>query len=334
MFQSAALKLTGWYLAIIMVVSIIFSGALYSVSSVDLDHNTQRQVSYFNGFLSPYDLNNYSSIREQQLDQDKSHLRARLISLNIAVLLFGGLASYALARRTLEPIEEALEAQKRFTTDASHELRTPLTAMQTETEVALRNPKITKGEALEQLKSNLEEVGKLKSLSEGLLKLASTDAKAKLDQAVDLSDILAEAHERLAKAASAQKISIQLQSKKVLVVGDTQSLTDIAAILLDNAIKFSPGGSKIFMSCGKSKKDAFLKVVDQGQGIEAHDLPHIFDRFYRADSSRTKNQTSGYGLGLALARKLAEQHNGHIEVRSTVGKGSTFSVYFPLADPS
>jgi len=329
MFKSAALKLTVWYLAIIMVVSIIFSLALYSVSSTDLDENIHRQVSYFNGFLSPYDLNNYSFIRQQQLDQDREHLKARLVSLNLAVLIFGGLASYGLARRTLEPIEEALESQKRFTADASHELRTPLTAMQTETEVTLRNPKITKTEALEQLHSNLEEVGKLKSLSEGLLKLASADAQIKLEQTVDLSEVLAEAKERLAKAASAKRINVELRPKKALATGDKQAMTDIAAVLLDNAIKYSPAGSKVTMTTGKIKKQSFLKVSDHGQGIDPSDLPHIFDRFYRADVSRTKNKVSGYGLGLALARKLAEQHGGHIEVKSTVGQGSTFSVYFP-----
>ena len=330
MFHSAALKLTTWYLAIIMSLSIIFSLALYGVSSADLGHSANRQVSYYNGFLSPYDLNNYSLIRQKELDQDESHLRNRLIWLNVVVLVTGGMVSYALARRTLEPIEEALESQKRFAADASHELRTPLTAMQTEIEVALRNPKMTQTEAVAQLQSNLEEVGKLKSLSEGLLKLASS-GNADLTQTVDLKNVVASASDRLLKTARVKKIKLVLKTSKVNVRGDAQNLSDLAAILIDNAIKNSSSGSTVNVSCGRQKKYAFIKVSDQGQGIAAVDLPKIFDRFYRADSSRTKTHTDGYGLGLALAKKIADSHNGHIEVQSTVGKGSSFSVYLPLA---
>lgn len=331
MFHSAALKLTAWYLALIMAVSLVFSLALYNVSTEDLERNISHQVSYYRGFLSPYDLNNYSNIRQQQLDNDTAHLRARLLWLNIIVLALGGLASYGLARRTLEPIEEALEAQKRFAADASHELRTPLTAMQSEIEVALRDPKISKAQALAQLKSNLEEVAKLKDLSEGLLKLAASSGAIKPSEMIELKTPLAQAVERLSKSAGAKKINIQLKTSPVCVVGDSQNLTDLTAILLDNAIKYSPSGSLVRVACGKNRRQAYIKVSDEGQGIAADDLPHIFERFYRTDASRTKNKENGYGLGLALAKKIVELHSGHIEVSSSPGKGSVFSVYLPLA---
>lgn len=329
MFKSAAIKITVWYLSIIMLVSIIFSVALYRVSSNDLGRNINRQVSYFDDLLSPFDRDNYSHIRMQQLNQDQRHLRDNLISLNILVLIVGGLVSYALARRTLQPIEESLEAQKRFASDASHELRTPLTAMQSEIEVALRDPKITKTEALELLGSNLEEVGKLRGLSEGLLKLANQDGNSKLNQAVSLKDAASTAIDRLSKAAEAKAILIKKSLKEANVLGDEHNLTELTAILVDNAIKYSPSGSRINVVTGKQNKQAFIRVQDFGQGIAASDLPRIFERFYRADTSRTKNQTDGYGLGLALAKKIAERHGGHIEVQSAVGKGSTFTVYLP-----
>jgi signal transduction histidine kinase len=329
MFHSAALKLTTWYLGIILLVSIVFSVALYSVSSSELDRNINRQLSYYNGFLSPYDLNNYSQIKQDQLEKDKIHLRNNLIFLNLLVLVFGGGVSYLLARRTLEPIEESLEAQKRFAADASHELRTPLTAMQSEIEVALRDSRITKDEAVALLGSNLEEVAKLKDLAEGLLKLASHDGRSRPSQAVSLKDVAAKAVERLAKTAETKKININQHLKNVGVRGDEQHLIDLAAILIDNAVKYSPAGKEVNISTDRRGRLAFIKVQDQGQGIAAEDLPRIFDRFYRADASRTKNATDGYGLGLALARKIADTHGGHIEVESAIGKGSTFTVYVP-----
>ncbi|HVX58250.1 MAG TPA: HAMP domain-containing sensor histidine kinase [Candidatus Saccharimonadales bacterium] len=331
MFHSAAIKITAWYLGIILLVSIVFSVALYNVSSNDLDHNINRQVSYYNGFLSPFDLNNYSQLRQQQLDQDRDHLKANLIILNVFVLIFGGAASYALARRTLQPIEESLESQKRFAADASHELRTPLTAMQSEIEVALRDPKLSKVEAVALLGSNLEEVAKLRDLSEGLLKLANRDGKAKLDQAVSLKDIASLAIDRVEKSAQTKKMKIINDSKDVAARGDQQYLADLAAVLIDNAIKYSPERSEITISTGRRNKMAFFRVQDHGIGIAAADLPHIFERFYRADTSRTKNKSEGYGLGLALAKKIADMHQGHIEVRSSLGKGSTFTVYLPSA---
>ncbi|HEU5004766.1 MAG TPA: HAMP domain-containing sensor histidine kinase [Candidatus Saccharimonadales bacterium] len=331
MFHSAALKITAWYLGIIMVVSIVFSVALYHVAGNDLDRNVNRQVSYYNGFLSPFDLNNYSQIREQQLDQDRAHLRANLVALNLLVLIVGGAASYALARRTLEPIETALEGQKRFAADASHELRTPLTAMQSEIEVALRDPKLSKTEAVALLGSNLEEVAKLKTLSEGLLKLANHNGRIKTNQAVHLDESAREAIARMEKNAQQKNIDLETKFKPSVAIGDPASLTELAAILIDNAIKYSPAGSKILVATGQSKKAAFLRVEDHGQGIKASDLPRIFDRFYRADTSRNKDQAEGYGLGLALAKKIADLHHGHIEVSSTVDKGSVFSVYLPQA---
>lgn len=315
-----------------MLISIVFSIGLYHVSEVDLDRNINRQISYYNGFLSDFDLNNYDQIRQDQLQQDRNHLRGNLILLNLLVLILGGAASYALARKTLEPIEEALESQKRFAADASHELRTPLTAIQSETEVALRDPKISKAEAVNLLHSNLEEVGKLRELSESLLKLANHDGKSRPNQAVSLRDVADAAIDRLSKAAEAKSMKIAPQLKGVSVRGDQQNLIDLTAILLDNSIKYSPTKSKVNLSTGRAGKFGFIKVQDQGQGIPAADLPRIFDRFYRADSSRNKkDQAGGYGLGLALAHKIVDLHEGHIEVQSTVGKGSTFTAFLPLA---
>jgi signal transduction histidine kinase len=331
LFHSAALKLTGWYLMIIMLLSIGTSLALYHVSSGDLSRNTHRQVGFFNNYLAPGDFDTFTQLRQTQLDQDLGHLRGNLLIFNLGVLIIGGAASYALARRTLRPIEESLESQKRFAGDASHELRTPLTAMQTEIEVALRNRGITKDEAVGLLQSNLEEVAKLKALSEGLLQLSSTDGIEDLDQAVSLKDVTNQAIERLDKVALGRKIKINSTVKEIAVRGNHQHLVDLFAILLDNALKYSPRGSQVKISSSAKDKTAIVSVIDEGEGIAPADLPNIFERFYRADSSRSKLQTNGYGLGLAIAKKITDLHGGSIEVKSAPQKGSTFSVHLPRA---
>ncbi len=334
MFHSAALKLTIWYLAIIMALSLGCSIALYRVSSDDLARDAARQVNYFNSYLGPQDLSSYGQLRNNQLVRDQAHLKDSLVAFNLLVTVGGGLISYALARRTLQPIEDALESQKRFSADASHELRTPLTAMQTEIEVALRNPKLTKHDAIAHLKSNLEEVSKLSALSEGLLKLASGSTKPDDDTLSSLKDAAEAATTRLSRTAKSKKIQFINNSRPVQVRTDAQSLTDLVAILLDNAIKYSHAGGKIKIDSGPKNKQAFLSVADEGIGIKASELPHIFERFYRTDASRTHDREGGYGLGLAIARQIAELHGGHIEVSSTLGKGSVFTVYLPLSNQS
>jgi signal transduction histidine kinase len=331
MFRSAALKLTLWYLAIIMAISVVFSLSLYRVSSDDLYRNVNRQIGYFNNLLGPSEGENYKVLRSRQLDQDLSHLKANLIVFNLLVLLSGGAASYWLARRTLEPIEEAMESQSRFASDASHELRTPLTAIMTENEVALRSKNLTKTEATGLLKSNLEEVAKLKALSEGLLRLANGNGHIADPQPVSLKDITAQAAGRYAKAAAAKKIRIDNKVSDLQAKGDKDSLAELVSIFIDNAIKYTPAGGAVKLSSLRQNKCVKLKISDNGQGIKHSELPQIFDRFYRADSSRTKDDAGGYGLGLAIAKKITDAHHGHIEVASTPGKGTAFTVVLPAA---
>ncbi len=334
MFHSAALKLTAWYLGIILLLSIGTSIALYNVSSGDLEHNVRRQLPFsVNQLLSPGDLQNLENLRSRQLDTDEGHLKGNLVLFNFFVLIFGGAASYGLARRTLRPLEESLEAQKRFTSDASHELRTPLTAMQAETEVALRrSANLTKIQAVELLQSNLEEVGKLKALSEGLLHLAQVNKnQPKFVAPVELQPSVNEALERLDKAAKAKKIIITNHTKKLTLNAEHHGLTELLVILIDNAVKYSPAGSKVVLESSLHGKTAQISVQDKGQGIKTADLSHIFDKFYRAEASRSKTQSEGYGLGLAIAKKLADSMDGYITVKSAPGRGSTFTINLPTA---
>jgi len=330
-FHSAALKLTVWYLAIIMAISLIFSGLLYRVSSQELEHNVNRQLGYFNNFLGPNDFDIYNNLRQHQLDEDISHLKANLLVFNVVVLAAGGAASYWLARRTLRPIETALESQSRFAADASHELRTPLTAIQTENEVALRNTKLTKDEAVSLVKSNLEEVAKLKALSEGLLRLANGAGRDIEHQPVSVKEVLNAAIERNEKLAHDKKIKITMKAADAKASGDYEALVELFSILIDNAVKYSGRSTAIKITSKIHNKQLEVRMADQGQGIEAKELPHIFERFYRADRSRTRTDAGGYGLGLAIAKQIVQLHNGYITVQSSPGKGSVFTVSLPAA---
>jgi len=339
MFRSATFRLTLWYLTIIMVISVLFSVVLYTTSTRELRVSLRRQALMYQTL--PWYRNNVPTNEDyvndlpgQQVTQAERRLAVNLILLNLGILVVSGGAGYFLARRTLRPIEFALEAQSRFTADASHELRTPLTAMRTEIEVALRQDKLPSAEARGLLSSNLEEINKLEALSGGLLKLAQQNGSELEKASCSTEDIGTAAVARLEKAVGQRHIKLEKSLDEVDVYGDRDSLVDLVAILLDNAIKYSPSGGEIQLRSGLRGRQGFIEVQDHGQGIKIGDIPHIFDRFYRADSSRNKNQAEGYGLGLSIARQIAEAHRGSIEVQSTPGQGSTFRVLLPLAPHS
>ena len=336
MFQSATIKLTAWYLALMMGLSLAFSVVLYNSSAETLiaAYNHQRtairqQLYTSLGFkATPGDVD---ELRDTEISAGQQQLLANLTLANIGVLIVGGVASFYLARRTLRPLEETLEAQARFTADASHELRTPLTAMQTEIEVSLRDKGLSVAEARELLESNLEEVMKLQALSNALLTLANHDKDNFELKRVQTGTVLREAIARAQKAADLKKITIHNKAEDLQVVGNEDSLVQLFAILLDNAVKYSPAESVITLGANTKSGNALISVADRGHGIKADDLPHIFDRLYRADQSRTKQKVEGYGLGLSIAKKIVELHKGAIDVSSKVDHGSTFTVRIPLA---
>ncbi|MEO8784879.1 MAG: HAMP domain-containing sensor histidine kinase [Candidatus Saccharimonadales bacterium] len=326
MIKSAAVRLALWYLAIIMVLSVGFSLFVYHLSDRELTAGLRRPSFISSRMVS---LPQYERFRDARLLEAHSELRVALVFFNVLVLLAGGLISYGLARRTLEPIEAALQRQSRFTADASHELRTPLTAMQTEIEVALRNKNLNPNQAKALLASNLEEVNKLRALSDVLLRLARHDDQALNLQTISLLAIGTSAVKSHSKAAKAKKITIDNRLDDALVVGDQAALTEILSILLDNALKYSPAGSQINLTNRVTKHQVQIDVSDQGQGIATADIRHIFDRFYRQDSSRTNGQVGGYGLGLSIAKQLVTLHQGTLSVKSLPGVGSTFTVSLP-----
>ena len=332
MFKSARIKLTAWYLLIIMAVSFSFSAFIYRSVSFEF----QRRL---NAIETRLELRRYGlrpppgqvEFFIEDLKEARRRVLLVLIYTNAVILVISAVAGYFLAGKTLIPIEAMVEGQKRFVADASHELRTPLTSMKTEVEVAIRNKKLNLREARELLKSNLDEVNKMNNFSDYLLTLSRYESNGRglPMEKVNLAEVAQQSIERNAPLAKEKEIKIKSQLDEISIKGNPQSLVELISILINNAVKYSSTGKSLSLSLRKMGKYAVIEVKDEGIGIAKEDLPHIFDRFYRADTSRSKSKTDGYGLGLAIAKSIADLHQGSIQATSKLGKGSTFTVKLP-----
>lgn len=328
MFQSATLKLTGWYLMIIVVICLLFSVVIYAIASREVG----SRISYIPAdpdVLQILDQRSLNLLRANQIHAAEQSLIYSLLVTNLAIWAVGGVGSYYLARRTLGPIERAHEAQSRFTSDASHELRTPLASMKTELEVALRDPSLKKDEMRELLTSNLEEVNKLTKLSQTLLQLSRLDHDSIERSTVDLSSVLSTVMTRFGH--DAQRIKVNLKPHPV-VIANISAAEELFTILIDNALKYSPEDSTVTIKFLRAKQLAGFEITNEGTGIPASLLPRIFDRFFRADNARTGGSRRSYGLGLSLAKKLVEIHGGELSVSSRENGPTTFRVLLPRAE--
>ncbi|MCX6809985.1 MAG: HAMP domain-containing sensor histidine kinase [Candidatus Berkelbacteria bacterium] len=312
-----------------MAISISFSVAIYNISTFEVGRGVGRTFKVVN-LCAPEHLppgfENLEHARIQQIEEISAHLKNNLFYFNFVILVISSALSYFLAKKTLHPLELAMDSQNRFTADASHELRTPLAAMRAEIDVALRDKKMTLGEAKKLLNSNIEEIKKLEALSDSLIKLAQYQNTKNDFADLDISNILVEAYEKVEVLAKKKNIVFENDIKGLNIKGDKQALVNLFVILIDNAIKYSSKNSKIKIETIKKEKHVIIKISDGGSGIKQEDLPHIFDRFYRADTSRNKEKINGFGLGLSIAKNIVEFHNGKISAKSKEGEGSEFTI--------
>ena len=330
--RSSTGRLTATYLAIIMVMSLMFTFVLYGISTSHLDRRipTPSQYDDYDSIFSgrtglQSQLNEYL---QRRITQEKAELAWQLFGINLLIFIGGAGVSYSLARRSLEPIEQAMVSKDQFISDASHELRTPLTALQTTNEVALRNTKLNIKEARELLEENLVEVKRLQQLTDGLLGLMKENHQVSYES-VQLQQIVSESFGQVIAKAQDKNITVEDKVPPLSVRTDPALLSQVVTILLDNAIKYSPENTSVTVNASAHKKQILLTVSDHGVGIKRGDIEHIFDRFYRADQSRSKQVAEGYGLGLAIAKKIADSIEANITVKSAAGKGSTFTIYLP-----
>ncbi|MEZ4569792.1 MAG: HAMP domain-containing sensor histidine kinase [Thermomicrobiales bacterium] len=231
----------------------------------------------------------------------------------------------------LDNLEETYRRELRFVGDASHELRAPLTAIQADLQLLQNHPDMT-GEMRGQIVTSATgEIRRLTLLVNDLLALARADAGLGLDlERIELDRVLLDAMNEARGLAGGREMEIT-ELTPVMVDGHRDRLIQLLIILLDNAIKYTPEGGRISAALRETPRGTEISVSDDGVGIPEEDLPHIFERLYRADPARSRDP-GGTGLGLSIARWIADQHSAEIEVESTVDVGTTVAVIFPHSD--
>ncbi|UCD41181.1 MAG: HAMP domain-containing histidine kinase, partial [Chloroflexota bacterium] len=232
--------------------------------------------------------------------------------------------------QTLHRLENLFNTQRRFLADVGHELRTPLTVINGNVDLMQRIGSFDE----ESLASIKNEVDRLTRMVGDLLLLAQAESgKLPLDiHLVELDTLLLEVLSEMSVLAR-EKLLLRLgEIDQVLVCGDQDRLKQVLVNLVGNAINYTPSGGVVTLGLGKVDDQARLTIQDTGPGIPSEDLPHVFERFYRGEKSRTRSRDGkGFGLGLSIAYWIIRNHGGSIEVESTMGEGSTFSVLLPLA---
>lgn len=249
-------------------------------------------------------------------------------------LILSVITGFYFANRALIPIQESWEKQSQFVADASHELRTPLAVIQTHLELLFRHPAKTIEDESETIYKSLSEVKRVNKLVEDLLTLARSDSN---DQQINpnifsLDKLLQLIVEQFGPIAELKDVHLEEKIEtNLLFYGDKERLHQLFVILLDNAIKFTPPNGKVFILA--KKEGNYLKIIisDTGIGISEKDLPHIFDRFYRSDKSRSRAE-GGTGLGLSIAKWIVEAHSGQISAESQRTTGTHFMIKFPRKD--
>jgi signal transduction histidine kinase len=233
--------------------------------------------------------------------------------------------------QTLSRLENLFNTQRRFIADVGHELRTPLTVIKGNVDL-MRRIGCSDEESLVGIEN---EVDRLTRLVGDLLLLAQAESgKLPLDsRTVELDTLLLEALQQM-QVLAGERLTLRLgEIDQVLVCGDQDRLKQVIVNLVGNAIKYTPQGGEVLVGLSKTESQAKLVVSDTGPGIPAEDLPHVFERFYRGEKSRTRSKDGkGFGLGLSIAYWIVRNHEGRIEVDSKEGQGTTFCVWLPLAE--
>jgi heavy metal sensor kinase len=235
-------------------------------------------------------------------------------------------------------LEQSFASQQRFVADASHELKTPLMVLRAGVERALTSPRVP-AESLQPLDESLEEINRMTELVDNLLTLARADeGRAPLAvEECDIRDLVSEAAETAQILAEVSEVTVRtrIPPRPVVVQADRSRIRQLLLNLVTNAVNYTPKGGEVGVELVDTESGIQLVVSDTGIGIAAGDLPHIFDRFWRADPARSRDgDRSGTGLGLAITKWIAEAHGGSIAVQSRPGRGTIFTVSLPRSAPT
>jgi len=265
-------------------------------------------------------------------DQYSSLIETFAAAALVALLLVAG-GGYLLVRKSTAPVERSMDQMRRFMADAAHELRTPITLLRTRTEVALSQDREAARDATT-LRAIDREAAQLGKIVGDLLTLARADAGERTiaHAPVYLDDVAAEAVEAVRTLAEQKRVAVAVgRFEEARVTGDAALVRQLLVIVLDNAVKFTPGGGQVTLDVATEDGRATVVIGDTGIGIPVEQLPRVFERFYRGDPAR--READGSGLGLAIARWIADAHGARIDLASPPGGGTRVTIVFPNLTP-
>ena len=300
-----------------------------------------EKVSFMTASVKVYDDNRpigtvFVGRDMEQYDHIRMNLIKALVLSAFIFILIAALAGHWAAKKALIPIQTAFDTQKQFVADASHELRTPLSVFQASLEVLERKDREKLSDLSKQVIDDLkDEVRRMTRLVNNLLTLARSDSGTiqLLKENIDLGLTAEKVVRKLMPIASNKNIEMVMDfCEKTQLVADKDRMEQLLFVLIDNAIKFTPAGGKVFISIYKENKttnsEVVIEVKDSGIGMTKEEQKHVFERFYRVDKTRSR-EAGGAGLGLSIAAWIVNAHKGKIHVSSELGKGSKFSVRIP-----
>jgi two-component system sensor histidine kinase CiaH len=260
----------------------------------------------------------------------------RLLTVIFASLIIGVLAiasaGYFLANRALIPIKASWDKQQQFVADASHELRTPITIIKSNVELLLRHPEHTIELEIIRITNVLREAIRMRNLVSTLLTLARSDANQLELQlmSINLGEVINEVVEQFAPLTEVKGVTLAAKVEdSIEIEADKERIHQLLAILLDNALKHTAQSGTILLTCRQNLNFVLIKVIDTGSGISQADLPQVFDRFFRGDKARSR-ENGGAGLGLSIAQWIVQQHGGKISIESELGMGTEVTVSLPV----
>jgi len=316
MFEDARLELTFFYVVTMVIIMGIFSIALLN----SIERNFRKPFLERSLLLELHDVPYHNPVDD---------VKALILYTDGLLLIVITVSGYILAGRTLKPIKDALESQKRFSADASHDLRTPLSIITTESEVLLQSNSKNIEEYRKVIESNLQEAQRMSLLANDLLLIARSEDGVVPGNftKTNIKDFINKLIPKISNQAKEKDISLNiLNNNKTEIRIHEHSFERAIQNILQNALKYTNNGGAIHVETQEDKSRLTIKIKDTGVGISKADLPKVFDRFYKGLLSRGD---SGFGLGLPIARQIVENHHGKIVVESREGVGTSVSIIIP-----
>lgn len=273
---------------------------------------------------------------DRTIVEDTANLSRSLVIVGIAIMILVLALAWAFSRWALRPVQRAWDSQQQFIADASHEMKTPLTVIMANASIALKKPQATIAEQSQWIEGIQDEAQNMEHLVLDMLALAQPENAAKQDavaERVNMSEMAERASLQFEALAFERGVMLEDNiDPNVIVSGDPTKLQRLIGTLVDNACKYAEKDTSIGVSLKATGHHCILSVHNWGNPIDPEDIPHVFDRFYRSDKSRDRSNDDGehsFGLGLAIAQKIVQQHGGELSVASSAEDGTTFTARLP-----